>query len=157
MEFANAVRKYHYIGLCFGAAGVGKTMSVRRCANWHRAETLLLEWGEREPSDAKVYAALAHSRTIFYTPSVREPLGALRKDLQRLIGRVSDCIESHLDSQREKKIAENRDLLELVIVDEAERLSTAALDYLRDMFDRSDIGLILIGMPGIEKRMARYP
>ncbi len=157
VEFANAVRKHHYIGLCFGAAGVGKTMSARRCANWHRAEALLLQWGEREPSDAKVYAALADSRTVFYTPSVRETLGALRKDLQRLIGRVNDCIGSHLASQREEKMAEIRDLLELVIVDEAERLSTAALDYLRDMFDRSDIGLILIGMPGIEKRMARYP
>ena len=54
-------------------------------------------------------------------------------------------------------MAEIRDLLELVIVDEAERLSTAAVDYLRYMFDRSDIGLILIGMPGIEKRMALYP
>ena len=26
-----------------------------------------------------------------------------------------------------------------------------------DLFDRNDIGLILIGMPGIEKRMSRYP
>ncbi len=157
VEFANTVRKHHYIGLCFGAAGVGKTMSARRCANWHCAEPLLLEWGEREPSDTKVYAALAHSRTVFYTPSFRETLGALRKDLHRLIGRVNDCIALHLVSQKEDKVAEISDFLELVIVDEAERLSTAALDYLRDMFDRSDIGLILIGMPGIEKRMARYP
>jgi len=34
--------------------------------------------------------------------------------------------------------------------------STSAVEYLRDMFDRTTIGLMFIGMPGIEKRMARY-
>ena len=28
---------------------------------------------------------------------------------------------------------------------------------MRDLFDRNDIGLMLVGMPGMEKRMARYP
>jgi DNA transposition AAA+ family ATPase len=38
-----------------------------------------------------------------------------------------------------------------------ERLSTSALEHLRDMFDRTSLGLMLIGMPGIDKRLARYP
>ena len=46
---------------------------------------------------------------------------------------------------------------ELLIVDEADRLKTNGLEQLRDYFDRSDLGLILIGMPGFDRQVARYP
>lgn len=156
-EFADAVRKYRYIGVCHGAAGVGKTLSARRYAHWDTAEPLLNEWGRREASDAKIYAALARSRAVFYTPTVGLTLSELRQDLPRLISRADICIEEHLRPKDVLMARHRSNHVELLLIDEAERLSTTALEYLRDLFDRDGFGLILIGMPGIDKRLSRYP
>lgn len=136
----------------------GKTPSARRYANWDEAEPILEHWGLREADDAGVRGMLARSRTVFHTPAVLGTLRDLRDTMANGLVIVSACIEEQL--HREGAEIRRRDkhrLVEMVIIDEAERLHTSALELVRDIFDRTGMGVILIGMPGMEERLSRYP
>ena len=47
--------------------------------------------------------------------------------------------------------------MRLLLIDEADRLRTTCLEQIPEIFDAGDFGLVLIGIPGVEKRLARYP
>jgi hypothetical protein len=72
--------------------------------------------------------------------------------------RVGICIEEHADADGAGPgVRDKRRLVEVLIIDESERLPTTAIELIRDIFDRTGVGVILIGMPGLEKRLSRYP
>lgn len=158
VEFATAVRKHRTIGLCFGPAGVGKTLSARRLAHWDLAEPMIEGWDRGEDATAALEEKLARTRTVFHTPAVMSTLRDLRDTMGNSLVVISACIEAQIE--REGGTVPRRDrhrLVELVIIDEAERMQTMALELVRDTFDRTGMGVVLIGMPGMEKRLARYP
>jgi DNA transposition AAA+ family ATPase len=176
-EFCDACRRYRYIGLCYGVPGGGLTRSAREYARWDRITPLLPEElftlagrsyfdgnfphkpfaSVVAPSEALVLLC----RTVFYTPPVSSSVGRIEREVMGLCASLSYLVEEALQASRGTddfllayRIPERT---ELVIVDEANRLKEAGLEQLRDLYDREHFGMVLIGMPGLEKRLARYP
>ncbi len=135
------MRTHRTMGVCFGPAGVGNTLSARRHAHGDVAAWLLPTWGPRAPSDAHVSAAWARSRTVCHTPTVGGTLRALRQDLARMTTRVDIGLQQEARTNR----------------DGTRGGSTAAVEELRARFERTTLGWRLIGRPGIETRLARSP
>ena len=199
-EFCDACRQYRYIGLCYGAPGVGKTLSAVHYTNSVRLETPA---ASRLGAEA-AWAVDTVSTTVFYTPEVVNSPRRIEQDLRtkrhqlrmlaveiwledqraqhqarkqaeallppkrvestaRQNGKVVQIYESAATTRPPfgATYAQQRETLpdptELIIIDEADRLKTASLEQVRDIFDQSDLGMVLIGMPGLEKRLSRYP
>jgi DNA transposition AAA+ family ATPase len=151
-EFCDACRRYRYIGGCTGSPGIGKTLSARYYTGWDALEPWLSPLRLGEPAPVELLSgALLHTPSVVATPRrLDDQLRALRRNYHRLV-------ESTLHPERELDWLAEPTHAEVLIVDEADRLKTLGLEVLRDVHDRTGIGLVLIGMPGLEKRLARYP
>jgi hypothetical protein len=78
-EFCDACGHYHYIGLCYGPSGVGKTLSARRYSRWDYLERI--DW-YAVPNEA--LESLIGIKAIFYiTPVVNTP-GRISSDIDLL-------------------------------------------------------------------------
>jgi len=91
---------------------------------------------------------------IFYTPPVANSARQVAKDITRL--REQGRYRHWVERNPEPAWVWPPDRTELILVDEADRLKMPGLEQLRDIFDRGGIGLVLIGMAGLEMP-TRYP
>jgi DNA transposition AAA+ family ATPase len=148
VEFCDACRQARYIGLCYGVPGVGKSASARQYARWDELEAVLGPPPHRHdgipPPDSGPW------QTILYTPGVVNTPRIIERDVgglwRAVFGLARRAIVGHPDPERGPRPPD------LIVVDEADRLKQAGLEQLRDLYDR----LVLIGMPGLQKRLARY-
>lgn len=158
VEFAQACADSGYIGVCHGRPGVGKTFSARQFSGWEAVQDYTL----RQKVTAEIAAAdrprLAACQAVFYTATVANTPKTVHQGLALKIFDLGD-IRLRLANQgdRYEQVLRAEHHCPLVIVDEADRLSLKSFEELRDLYDRYGFGLVLLGMPGIEKRLARYP
>jgi hypothetical protein len=182
-EFCDACRRYRYLGLCYGAAGVGTTLSAQHYAHWC---SLQASCRSPLPSEAAC-AAGAGSTTVFSTPAVVHTPGRMAQDIQiqrhqlRTLAidvwlreqegqqKVRRQVEARMRPQKlavpavhsgnvvqssvaaatpsadiatayAQKRADSPAPTDLLIIDEADRLKTASLEQVRDIFDRGGMG-----------------
>ena len=153
-EFAEACTAERYIGVCFGRPGVGKTRSARE----HVASPNLVHYTICKPIAPETARAVEASRGLFFTAPVSNTPkivnDRLHSNLLRL-GHARLALAGLGDDAEYLSRAEAA--CPLLVMDEADRLTVASLEHLRDLYDRYGFGLILMGMPGLEKKLARYP
>ena len=153
-EVCESCQRHHFIGVCYGAAGVGKTRSAERLTGWEQVKKQLSgEVGGGVKGEGKI---------AFYTPEATMSPKKLEQDLLHLharMERLSSLSPAWMESGGPPRGGYRMRAVswELLVIDEADRLKPMGLEVLRDLYDRSQMGLLLIGMSGIEKRLARYP
>jgi DNA transposition AAA+ family ATPase len=118
-EVAKYCHLFGDIGVCYSAAGLGKTESVREYARKH-SDVILIEANP---------GYTAH----YLFRELRELLGGTSRS--NLLDIFVDCCQRLKGSGR------------LLIVDEAEQLPYKALEMLRRLHDKTGIGVLLTGMP----------
>ena len=176
-EMCDACRQARFVGLGYGPPGTGKTESGKYYAQWSRFKPFLPEslitFTGRSAMDglyphrpfpfpsAPLDDSIQECRTVFYTPPVSASVARIEKEVLTLFAAFSylvDAANQRHQSEREFLVTRRfSHLIELLIVDEANRLKDAGLELMRDFADRGEFGLVLLGMPGLEKRLMRAP
>src|SRR6266567_3341136 len=176
-SMCDACRRARFVGLGYGPPGTGKTESARYYAQWSLFKPFLPEslitFTGRSAMDglypykpftfasAPLEASIQECRTVFYTPPVSASVARIEKEVMTLFAAFSYLVEAanqrHQGTEEFLVTRRFSHLIELLIVDEANRLKDAGLEQIRDFADRGEFGLVLLGMPGLEKRLMRAP
>ena len=153
-EFADSCSEFGYIGICHGEPGVGKSLAAAYYSKWDEEigrENAVSPVAPALSKKLKACRGVLLSAPVINTPKIIEKTVSYRLD-------GYSCALSKARGEKELlKIVLSQNLCPLVLIDEADRLNINSLEQLRHMYDESGFALVLIGMPGIEKRLSRYP
>jgi DNA transposition AAA+ family ATPase len=153
IELAQVCREEQIIAACFGKPGVGKTFSAKMFSDWLLVDANMgVKNGVLiEPERLKL------CDTIYYLPSVTVSAARIKTELGVLRNKFEAVIKSAVSWSRPDNLEEalQKKRTKLIIVDEAYRLKFQALEELRDLIDKWEVGLVLVGDPGFERTLGR--
>ena len=153
-EFCNSCFREKYIGLCHGVPGVGKTLSAKYYAQLDTLEQFNLV--TKKAAKKSLASKVLTNQTIFYTANI---LNTPKRINMAIKNERFQLFRTRLEAFKLLKPKSNyeEDFRTLIIIDEADRLTMRSIEQVRDIYDRlENVGIVLIGMPGIEKRLSRY-
>lgn len=154
-EFCDACKEDRYPGICLGPSGVGKTLAARHYAQWKFFNHFTNPHLEKLPiPDAQL---LLGCDTVIYTPWVSMTANSVIVQLLSLMGTFEATLLKQLKEQGSPNPSADEARVRLIIIDEANRLKYQAIEHIRDLFDQLHIGIVLLGLHGLEKYVARLP
>ena len=151
-EICNKSQNSKFIALFYGRTGLGKTECAYHYANWRVVEPLL----EKSAAARCLPSSIVHCSTAVYTPDVGVTPRRVQSNVATLRNRFDELVDQacnwySLDTGRFRP----HKYLKLLVIDEADRLKLGALEVIRDLYDRTPLSVLLIGSPGIERRLRR--
>ena len=124
-DIAKTCHVENEIGVCYGEAGIGKTFAVKRY-KYENAGVVLIE------------ADLGYRPKVLFS-EIHKKLGFDGHGTVHSM--MLDIIDKLKSSGR------------LIIVDEAEHLPYTSLELLRRIYDKAEVGILLVGMPRLMKNL----
>lgn len=151
-EICNKSQNSKFISLLYGRTGLGKTECAFYYAHWRAVEPLL----NQASAVRKIPPSLVHCSAAVYTPDVGATTKMVGSSIAALRNRFDELVDQAacwhtLDPGRYYP----HKYLKLLIIDESDRLKLGALEVIRDLYDRTNLSILLIGSPGIDRRLRR--
>lgn len=133
-----------------GYSGVGKTLAAYSYAKWKYFSHLQNPHFERVTTwDSEVLRGVD---TVVYTPLVSMTANAVLVQILSLVAQAESivCHEAGYGYPDNGQV-------KLLIIDEANRLKYQSLEHIRDLFDQLRIGVVFMGLHGLEKVISCLP